>query len=442
MRITVVGAGYVGLVTAVCFAHGEFPTLCFENDQARYRNLSLGRCPIYEKGLPQMMEAAMASGTLRFTNEAREAFTYGEIIFVCVGTPPGADGRPDLTALLNATREIGVFHTGEQIVVLKSTVPPGTTNALKENLSAIARTEKHEKLELVCNPEFLREGTAVQDFLAPDRIVVGADQAEAGQKVLDLYHALLDGSTEEILTSPINAELIKYACNSYLAVKLSFVNELAGLAEALRGDIDIITRAMGADLRIGRQYLSAGLGYGGACLPKDTLALLRLADEAGVPLTVLKSASEANRAIIPRLTERVCKRVAPNSRIAIWGVTFKAGTDDTRSSPSVALIRQLDRQLHCTFQIYDPAGSKTAPEELRPFLKKSPLDAAENADALIVAVPWPDFAQICLSDVIARMRGRLLFDFANVLKETEAIRTGFQYVTRGKQPGKTMFQPN
>lgn len=434
MRITVIGAGYVGLVAAVCFAHGGHQVICLEKDEARCQRLTRGECPILEKDLPEMFLKVISQQRISFTTCAKEAVSHGEVIFIAVGTPPRENGQVDLTAMLEAAAEIGHYVQDGTLIVIKSTVPPGTTTAVRHAILWEAPRELPD-LQVICNPEFLREGTAVEDFLAPERIVVGADEPKAGQLLLQLYRPLLLHTPVEILTSPTNAELIKYASNSYLAVRLSFVNELAGLCEKLGGNIGEVTKAMGLDHRIGPDYLRAGLGYGGACLPKDTQALAWTAREAGVPLTVLECAITANRTVAARLADRVAAHIKPRQTIAIWGVSFKPGTEDTRDSPVLSLMKELSSRLNCKFQLYDPTGQKFAqsyPEYVRRSLCRTPEAAATGASALIIGTAWPQFKEIELSPISSLMTGRLIFDFAGVFDRTRVEKAGFAYYACGE----------
>lgn len=435
MHITVIGAGYVGLVISVCFACGGHQVICLEKDEKRCRELATGQCPILEKELPQMLTSALNNGKIYFTTHAEEAIPHAEIAFITVGTPSNKEGQADLTALFNAVSEIENFLGDSTIVVIKSSIPPGTTEAVREHLKAVMRKKGIYKPRVICNPEFLREGTAVNDFLSPNRIVIGTDDQAAGNLLFSLYRPLLRAPTTEILTSPLNAELIKYASNSYLAVRLSFVNELAGLCEKLGGSISEVTTAMGLDHRIGREYLSAGLGYGGACLPKDTQALAYTAKKACAQLTVLESAIAANCAIAERLATRVAGYVAPGRTIAIWGISFKAGTEDIRNSPVLSLMKELSKQLECRFQLFDPAVEKfmgNYPREFLPCLFHTPEKAVVGADALIIGTAWPQFRNVNLSLLLPYMRGKEVFDFVNVLDKTKVQSAGFKYHACGE----------
>ena len=436
MNITVIGAGYVGLMAAVCFACGGHQAICLEKDVDRCEKLSSGQCPILEKDLPQMLSYALDSKRIYFTTCPDEAIPSAEIIFITVGTPSDRIGNADLSALFTAVSEIVKFSQDSKAVVIKSSVPPGTTEIVRNKILNISMCEKDANgLHVICNPEFLREGSAVDDFLSPDRIVVGADDRAAGNMLFSLYRPLLRTPAPEIYTSPLNAELIKYASNSYLAVRLSFVNELAGLCERIGGNVSEVTSAMGLDHRIGKEYLSAGLGYGGACLPKDTLALAHTAREACAPLTVLESAIAANFSIAHRLAGRVVDRIAPEGTIAVWGLSFKAGTEDIRNSPVLSLMTEIAKHIDCHFRVFDPAAiefTDSYPRELRLLLCRTLEEATLEADALIIGTAWPQFRELNLNSLLQHMRGRDIFDFVNTLDRAKVRQSGLEYHTCGE----------
>lgn len=437
MKITVIGAGYVGLVASVCLAQGGHQVVCLEKDGQRCKTLENGQCTILEEGLPPMLASALSEGRLRFTTDPETAIPWGEFVFIAVGTPEGADGQPDLRALRSVILTIGQLGHGGQIVVMKSTVPPGTTQMAGETIRAErSRAGCGSAPQIVCNPEFLREGTAVSDFLSPDRVVVGAEDRAAGEALCALYRSTLRTPAPMVLTSSLNAELIKYASNSYLAVRLSYINELAALCERLGGDINEVAQAMGLDHRIGRSYLSAGLGYGGSCLPKDTQALAHIARKAGAPLTVLECAMTANQSIADRLADRVAASVQPGSVIAIWGISFKSGTEDIRYSPVFSLMAEISRRMDCKFQIFDPASQMMEihyPQVVSELLFRTPEESLTDADALIIATAWPQFERTDMNLLSAHMRGRTVFDFVNVLDRDTVRKGGFNYHGCGRQ---------
>lgn len=431
MKITVIGAGYVGLVAAVCFAQGGHQVVCLEKDKSRCKMLESGQCTILEDGLPQMLASALSGARLRFTSDAEAAIPWGEFVFIAVGTPKGTDGQPDLSALLSVISEIRRYWRKGQIIVMKSTVPPGTTQMVGQAIFAeCSPADCDAAPQIICNPEFLREGTAVNDFLSPDRVVVGAQDPAAGEKLCAFYRVLLQTKVPMILTSPLNAELIKYASNSYLAVRLSYINELAALCEKLGGNIHEVAQAMGLDHRIGSCYLSAGLGYGGSCLPKDTKALAHIGRREGVPLTVLESAITANQNIADRLADRVVSVIQPGGVIAVWGLSFKAGTEDIRYSPVLSLIAAISRRIDCCFQVFDPASQMVQasyPPAVSKMLVQTPEESLSGADALLVGTAWPQFQKINMELLSTYMRGRTIFDFVNVLNRDVVHQGGFDY---------------
>lgn len=434
MRITVIGAGYVGLVTAVCFACSGHQVICLEKDEARCRMLSGARCPILERKLPEMLDQALADRKISFTTQPQEAIPHGEIVFIAVGTPSREDGQADLSALFEVAAEIGKYIHNSSIIVIKSTVPPKTTKAVRRIIQD-ALPGGQGNVQVICSPEFLREGNAVDDFFSPDRIIVGADDPAAGEQLCNLYGSLFHRPVPGILTSSINAELIKYASNAYLAVRLSFINELAGLCEIVGGSISQVTEAMGLDHRIGSEYLTAGIGYGGACLPKDTRTLVQIAKRAGVPLTVLESAVTANRMVATRLAKRVAERMAQGEIVAIWGLSFKAETEDIRESPVLSLMKELTETLNCSFQVYDPAGCEFAagyPKEIQRTLCPTPKEAVSGASALVIGTAWPQFGEIDLFALPTAMKKQIIFDFVNALDGEKARQAGFEYHTCGE----------
>jgi len=434
MRITIIGAGYVGLVAAVCFACGGHQVICLEKDEARCQMLSEGQCPILEQKLPEMLTRALSKHTISFTTQPKEAIPHGEMIFIAVGTPSREDGQTDLGALFEAVEKIGKYAKNGAIVVIKSTVPLGTTENVRQLIQDTRPTDQ-STIQVICNPEFLREGSAVDDFLCPDRIVAGTNDPNAGEQLFDLYHSILKRTIPCVLTSPINAELIKCASNAYLAVRLSYINELAGLCERAGASIGQVTEAMGMDPRIGSEYLMAGVGYGGSCLPKDTRVLVQTARSAGAPLTVLESAITANRMVTVRLAKRVAERISQGETIAIWGLSFKAGTEDVRNSPILALIKELSINLNCSFQIYDPAGCEFAscyPKEIQQKLFTTPEKALFGSSALIIGTAWPQFREIDLLALPSTMKKRIIFDFVNALDGKKARYAGFEYYACGE----------
>lgn len=437
MKITIIGAGYVGLVVSVCFANNGHKVICLEKNAERCRMLSDGNCPILEKDLPTMLQKAIKSNSISFTTRAAKAIPEAEVIFIAVGTPSDKIGNADLSALYTAISDIKKHADVCRAVVIKSSVPPGTTDKVHNALLSTSGSSKFaNNLQVVCNPEFLREGTAVNDFLMPDRLIIGTKNPEIAKLILSIYRPVLRNNPAEIITSPINAELIKYASNSYLAVRLSYINELAALCEAIGGNINEVALGMGLDHRIGLEYLNAGLGYGGACLPKDTKALSHIAQDADTPITVLESAIVANENVTSRIANRIANHLSPGCTVAILGVSFKAQTDDIRNSPVIFLMEKVFSILKCKFQIYDPSFaefSNNYPDKLLQYMCDNSKEAIETADALIIGAGWQEFKNESIYSVLPYMRGHIIFDFARVLDKTKVNTLGFDYFICGEK---------
>ncbi|WP_295379742.1 UDP-glucose/GDP-mannose dehydrogenase family protein [uncultured Pseudacidovorax sp.] len=461
MNITVLGTGYVGLVTATCLAEAGHQLLCFDVDAGKIERLSRGEPCIHEKGLPEMLARNLAGGRLRFTQDEAEAVHHGDVVFIAVGTPPDESGAADLQYVLAAARAIGRHMRSWKVVVQKSTVPVGTAQrvraAVLEQLEA--RREKgdaaagsaidHVPFAMVANPEFLKEGTAVDDFMRPDRIVIGVEPGTAGERALaamrEMY-APFNRQRERILPMDLRAaEFTKYAANAMLATRISFMNELANLAERVGVDIEQVRRGIGADPRIGYAFLYPGLGYGGSCFPKDVRALLRTAADHGQRLRILEAVGQVNEAQKQILVTKVLQRFGPDltgRSFAVWGLSFKPNTDDMREAPSrcviVALLARGARVV-----AYDPVATEQArraiAEDLadRPELlaqlhfADDPMQAASGADALLVLTEWRIFRSLSLSALKAALRQPLIFDGRN-LYEPSIRSEGFDYLAIGR----------
>ena len=439
MKITVIGAGYVGLVSGACLAHVGNSVLCFDLDASRIAVLDDGGVPIHEPGLGEMIRRNVADGRLRFTSDPREAALHGTLQIIAVGTPPDEDGSADLKHVIAAARNIGRHMDGFRVVVDKSTVPVGTAEqvraAVDEELKA--RGVAHE-FHVVSNPEFLKEGAAIEDFARPDRIVIGADSEVAVRVMRELY-APFERNHPKLLVMDIrSAELTKYAANAMLATRISFMNELALLAEKIGADIDAVRRGIGSDERIGRHFLYAGCGYGGSCFPKDVLALLRTADDHGRPLRVLKAVEEANRAqkqvLIGKIEERFGSDLSGRV-FALWGLAFKPKTDDMREAPSLILIDQLLRR-GASVRAFDPVAIDSArlmtgtPHGL--VYATRAMNAVEGADALVVVTEWNEFFSPDFERIKSVMRQPVVFDGRNIYDPVAVRRYGFEYVGIGR----------
>lgn len=416
--VAVVGAGYVGLTTAACLARMGHRVVCTDIDEARIAGLQRGELPIREPGLDELVRAGLDSGALSFTCGSAGAASRADFVFLCVPTPAGPDGGTDLSFLEAAAKEIGQSLRPQTVVVNKSTAPAGTTRFLTRALGRV-------DVAVASNPEFLRQGSAIGDFLNPDRVVVGAADEAVAERVVGLY-ASIDAPV--LITDPASAETVKYAANAFLATKLSFSNAVAALCEAVGADVDDVLVGMGQDRRIGRDYLRPGPGWGGSCLPKDTRALIDAASVAGYDFALLRAVVEANEAQFARIVDKVASRVSlPGARIALLGLAFKAGTDDPRDSPALEIARRL-AGAGAAVHAYDPAiRSRAAANEAGIVVAADAYAACDGAAALVVATEWDEFRQLDF-DRVARLMAELhVIDARNLLDRDELERRGFTY---------------
>jgi UDPglucose 6-dehydrogenase len=431
MQIAVVGAGYVGLTTAACFAHLGHDVTCADIDEERVARLRKGEVPILEKGLPELVAEGLTSQRLRFVNSAARAATDANIVFLCVQTPQGLDGAADLSYIEAVAREIAPMLRPATVVVNKSTVPVGTTRLVQRVLSESGAA--HDDIAVASNPEFLREGQAVHDFLNPDRIVIGCEQPAAAIRVSELYRGV---QAPVLVTDPASAEMIKYAANAFLAAKISFINAIANLCEAVDADIREVSIGMGYDDRIGFQFLHAGPGYGGSCFPKDVAALLHTARASGDGFELLAGVEKVNRAQHERIVGKIARAAGGDLAgkvVAVWGLTFKAETDDLRDSPSIAICRRLC-QSGATVRAFDPAAGERA-LQLVPQLdiRADPYDAASGADVCAVLTEWDEFRWLDFARVRDAMRTAAVVDARNLLDPAAMRRIGFTYDGVGRR---------
>ena len=440
MKITVIGTGYVGLVSGACLAEVGNEVLCVDVDARKIARLNSGEIPIYEPGLEDVVKNNVAAGRLAFTTDIEQSVHFGEIQFIAVGTPPGEDGSADLQYVVAAARNIGRYMTVFKLVVDKSTVPVGTADRVRAAISEelAARGVAHD-FSVASNPEFLKEGAAVDDFMKPDRIVIGTDDERATSLLRTLY-APFQRNHDRLLAMDVrSAELTKYAANAMLATRISFMNELAILAEKLGADIEQVRHGIGADPRIGYHFLYAGCGYGGSCFPKDVQALRRTAQENATPLRVLDAVEEANEAQKSVLIHKIAARFGTDLKgkhFAFWGLAFKPNTDDMREAPSRVMMEALWR-MGATISAYDPA----AMEETRRIygaradltLVENPMDALEGADALLIVTEWKAFRSPNFATMKALLKTPVIFDGRN-LYEPESIHAhGFEYFPIGRR---------
>jgi len=432
MRIAMIGTGYVGLVSGACFADFGHQVTCVDKDADKIAALNAGRMPIWEPGLEALVKANAARGRLRFTTDVASGVTGAEAVFIAVGTPARrGDGQADLTFVYAAVRELAPLIADGAVVVTKSTVPVGTGDRIVEILAE----EGVERASVASNPEFLREGAAIRDFKIPDRIVVGAEDEHAREVLREVYRPLFLNQAPILFTGRRTAELIKYAANAFLAVKISFINEIADLCEAVGADVQDVARGIGLDNRIGGKFLHPGPGYGGSCFPKDTLALLKTAEEAGVAQRIVSAVVDVNDRRKASMAARVTTAMGGSlkgKRIAVLGLSFKPNTDDMRDAPSLPLIQGL-LDGGAEVVAFDPVAIEQARAVLPAItFAEDAHGAAKEADALVIVTEWDEFRALDLEELAAVMRGKVLVDLRNVYDRDEAQRAGLDYFGIGR----------
>lgn len=449
MRLSVVGCGYVGLVTGACLAEAGHEVICTDIDEKRITQLRAGGVPIYEQHLDKILESARSAGKISYTSDAGEAIRCGDAIFICVGTPPKENGEADLSAIDHVARQIATEARTPKLVIEKSTVPARTGLELRRALTAYSRSSGLA-FRVVSNPEFLREGTAVSDFLHPDRIVVGVEDEASARDMREIYRPILErsfqcpvhngtcppGNAVNLLVTTINsAELIKHASNSFLALKISYANVIADLCEKIGADVEEVTRAMGLDPRIGEQFLRAGLGFGGFCFPKDLQAFVHLAGTVGVDFDILKAAERVNKQRIDRFFEKVRRAlwVVKGKRVAVLGLAFKANTDDIRFSPALEVVKELLRQ-GAHVQATDPEAISRA-KALFPAASyhDDPYDALRDAEAALVCTEWDVFRDLDWERAGKLMARKLVVDGRNLYSPSWMRGLGFEYHSFGRE---------
>lgn len=448
MKLAVIGCGYVGLVSGSCLAEAGHDVIATDNDTLRIAALQDGKIPIYEPHLDKVLHTVMREGRLRFTADGAEAVRNADVVFICVGTPPTESGEADLSAIDNVARMIGRESHSPKLIIEKSTVPAQTGEQLKRALAVYARNPG-VSFRVASNPEFLREGTAVEDFFHPDRIVIGVEDKETEQQLRELYRPILEGAfrcpvhqpncppaatPEFVVTTIASAELIKHASNSFLGLKISYANVLADLCERLGGNVEEVTRAVGLDPRIGGQFLKAGLGFGGFCLPKDIQAFIKLADRAGIDFGLLKEAERVNKQRIDQLLDKVKKAlwVMKGKQIGVLGIAFKPNTDDIRLAPAIEVIRRLLAE-GAVVRATDPEATERAREVFPDlFYSADPYEVARGADVLLVLTEWEQFRRLDWKRIGSEMARPLVIDARNMLRPPEMNALGFEYISFGR----------
>jgi UDPglucose 6-dehydrogenase len=427
MKITMIGSGYVGLVTGTCLADFGHDVAVYDIDEAKIELLRRGRLPIYEPGLDALVERNAEAGRLAFETDLKRASSGAEAVFLAVGTPAGPeDGLPELGAVYAATDAVLQCIRGPCVLVLKSTVPVGTN---REVLRRIRATRPGSQIDVASNPEFLREGSAIEDFKRPDRVVVGAESDFARETLRAIYRPLSLNEVPMLVTDFETAELVKYAANAFLATKVAFINEIADLCERVGGNVQEVARGIGLDRRIGPKFLHAGPGYGGSCFPKDTSALVQTADQAGVVLRVVRSVIEANSHRKAGMASRIveaCGGSVAGKTLAILGVTFKPNTDDMRDAPSLSIIPAL-QAAGATIRAHDPEGMESAAKIFEGVeWCDGPYHTAENSDGLVLLTEWDAYRALNLARVKRLMRGEVFIDLRNIYKRAEVVSAGFE----------------
>ncbi|MCZ8156335.1 MAG: UDP-glucose/GDP-mannose dehydrogenase family protein [Leptospira sp.] len=434
MKVCVVGTGYVGLVAGTCFAEYGNEVICVDKDEKKISDLKQGIIPIYEPGLSELVLRNYKEGRLSFSTSLKEGVEASEFIFIAVGTPTSDNGSADLRFVYAVAEEVGKAMNGYKIIVDKSTVPVGTADQVKE---IVAKHTKHP-FDVVSNPEFLKEGAAIEDFMRPERVVIGAETEIAAKKMSELYSPfVLNGNP--ILTMGIrSAELTKYACNAFLATKISFVNEIANLCDAAGANFEDVRKGMGTDSRIGRQFLYAGIGYGGSCFPKDVRALLRTAEQYDASMSIIQSVEDVNERQKMRLTDKIFSHYKTNDMkgktFAVWGLSFKPGTDDMREAPSIPLIYELHKN-GAKIQAFDPAAMESSKYYLEGKVeyKKDPYSTLEGADALLLVTEWREFREPDFNRIKNMLKEPLIFDGRNQYKPTYMKEIGYTYYSIGNR---------
>lgn len=435
MKIAMIGTGYVGLVSGVCFSEFGFHVTCVDKDGEKIAKLQQHIMPIYEPGLEQLVESNRKAGRLSFSTDLAQAVNHADAVFIAVGTPTNeTDGSADLTALTAAAGEIAKHLRDGTLVVIKSTVPVGTNRSIAK---MIAQANPNVDFVFASNPEFLREGSAIKDFMSPDRVVIGVDSKRATEMLSRLYEPIALNGAQMLVTTFESAELIKYAANAMLAVRIAFINEMADLCERSGANVRDVAKGMGLDKRIGDKFLQAGPGYGGSCFPKDTLALQQTSEKFGCPSKIIEATIVSNDERKERMAEKIIHAAGGNVRektIAILGLTFKPGTDDMRESASLAIIPAL-LAAGAKIRAYDPQGMKEAARHLKGDITwcNDAYHAMEGADTLAILTEWNEFRSLDLKQVKSLLKSPLVVDLRNIYKRQDMQRLGFHYVSIGRQ---------
>lgn len=432
MNICVVGSGYVGLVTGACFAEFGLKVTCVDNDEKKIKDLNNGIIPIYEPGLEEMVKKNMKEGHISFTTNLSEAVEKALVIFIAVGTPPKPDGSADLSYVEEVAQSIAENMNGYKVIVTKSTVPVGTGERIRQIISKSLR-EKMD-FDIVSNPEFLREGSAIEDFMHPNRVVIGANSDQAMAIMKDLYSPLYLVETPFVLTDVPTAEMIKYASNAFLATKISFINEIANICELVRADVHKVAIGMGLDNRIGSKFLHPGPGFGGSCFPKDTQAIVQIAKEQGYDFKIVNAVLDVNKEQRMKMVEKIKSVLKDLSgkTIAVLGLSFKPNTDDMRDSPAIDIIEGLKRE-GAKIKAHDPVAANEAKKIIKDIdYCDGPYSCAEGADALVIMTEWNQFRILDLQKLKHSLKSPVIIDLRNVYEPPKMRKEGFRYICVGR----------
>src|SRR5579884_1705592 len=432
MNIAVIGTGYVGLVTGACFAEFGVNVTCVDKEESKIAALKKGIIPIYEPGLEELVKKNVQNKRLSFTTNTVEAVQGALVIFIAVGTPDRGDGTADLSYIEKVAETIAEHMNGYKVVVTKSTVPVGTGDRIRSIIGG--RQKEHFDFDIVSNPEFLREGSAIEDFLRPNRVVIGANSQQAVAIMRDLYRPLYLIETPMLITDVPTAEMIKYASNAFLAVKISFINEIANLCEAVGADVQQVAKGMGLDGRIGSKFLHPGPGYGGSCFPKDVSALAQIAQKSGYEFKIVNSVIEVNRKQKERMVAKIEKEVGDlkGKQLGMLGLAFKPNTDDMREAPSVHIIRVLQER-GAKIIAHDPASMEEAKKVLKDVVYVAdPYDVAEGSDAIVLMTEWNPFRNLDLDQIKKKLKTPIFIDLRNVYEPKKMAALGFRYTSVGR----------
>jgi len=438
MKITVIGTGYVGLVTGTCFAESGVNVVCVDNDSEKIRQLNEGTIPLFEPGLEPMIKRNVAKGRLSFTSEIRNGIEKSEIIFIAVGTPPGEDGSADLSHVIKVARDIGRYIEQYVVVATKSTVPAGTSEKVRSVIqSELDNRNIQVSFDMASNPEFLKEGAAVEDFLRPERIVIGIDSEKAGEVMKRLYMPFVLNNHPILFMDIVSAEITKYAANAMLATRISFINEIANLCDLLGADINHIRKGIGSDSRIGSKFIYPGPGYGGSCFPKDVKALIKTAGDKGYELKVINAVEKANDYQKDVIFNKILRHFGNDLKervIGIWGLSFKPKTDDIRESSSIYLINKL-LDAGAVVAAYDPAAINETRDLFGDKIKYAddPYEAVNGADAVALMTEWAEFHLPDFKKMGEMMKGKVIFDGRNIYDPAELAKAGFTYYGIGRR---------